>query len=666
MKNFFILICLLSFGISSATDAPKPEKIYSITKVIKTRSYYLEQADLWKKEIDKKGKSVNAWLNYYTATRMANITTIDEQKPFDLISIVNQIEKAIPDAYEFHYIKSWQYGYGPDAFEHALRAFEIDPDRTEIYPHLIVHYEMGGQVDKMNEFCQKWLDSGNVSPGMLSWNYNVLMSLEPNALLLTSGDNDTYPIWLLQQVRSVRPDVNIINLPLVATYNNYRNRLFRKNSVDSFAHDPARFPDRSYLIHSITSHIIETSDRPVYLGMNIDRSIRDQNSDQLYLVGLAFKYSNQVFDNVGQLRDNVEQHFLTDYLNFNPYNDISQSIVDRMNLNYIPPFVILHKHYINNKENAKAENIKNITVKVADAAGQLDKVMAYMGDSTEKPKNKIASTIEAKELDKNMMKISKNLYADDTEVTNGEYERFMIDLVKNKAYDQIAICKPETTDWLELMNEKFKGIPKSSIHLKKGGQGDFATKVNDFDRATEEKIFPNGHPDGARAPLQNVSYEAAKHYCQWITEVYNQSDSKKKKFKKVLFRLPTEAEWESAARAGKVGLKYPWGGQYYQNAKGCYLSNFNVSYEPPCVDCKYTSSGNDGGLFTVPADAYFPNDLGLYGLCGNVAEMVEEQGIAKGGSWEDRPEDCTIDSKKSYTTQSPAIGFRVFMEVIEY
>jgi formylglycine-generating enzyme required for sulfatase activity len=163
-------------------------------------------------------------------------------------------------------------------------------------------------------------------------------------------------------------------------------------------------------------------------------------------------------------------------------------------------------------------------------------------------------------------------------------------------------------------------------------------------------------------PIQNISYEAAVAYCEWLTEVYNQSTYKKKKFQKVVFRLPTESEWELAAKGG-LNADYPWGDGFYKNSKGCYLSNTDVANETTCETCAKAS--NDGGFFTVPADSYFPNNFGLYNVTGNVAEMIATKNVAKGGSWNDSPANATTISKQNYTTPSPKIGVRIFMEVIE-
>ena len=79
------------------------------------------------------------------------------------------------------------------------------------------------------------------------------------------------------------------------------------------------------------------------------------------------------------------------------------------------------------------------------------------------------------------------------------------------------------------------------------------------------------------------------------------------------FRLPSETEWEWAARGGRNEAPYPWGGPYIINKKGCYLANFKPQ------------RGNyaaDGGLYTVPVDWYAANDFGLKNMAGNVSEWT--------------------------------------------
>jgi sulfatase modifying factor 1 len=76
-------------------------------------------------------------------------------------------------------------------------------------------------------------------------------------------------------------------------------------------------------------------------------------------------------------------------------------------------------------------------------------------------------------------------------------------------------------------------------------------------------------------------------------------------------RLPTEAEWEYAARGGREIIKYPWGGPYTRNRSGCFLANFKPGRG---------NYDDDGYPYTAPVNAFLPNNFNLWNMAGNVAE----------------------------------------------
>jgi formylglycine-generating enzyme required for sulfatase activity len=115
------------------------------------------------------------------------------------------------------------------------------------------------------------------------------------------------------------------------------------------------------------------------------------------------------------------------------------------------------------------------------------------------------------------------------------------------------------------------------------------------------------HPEGKESdisdrmdhPVVHVSWNDANAYCQWSGN-----------------RLPTEAEWEYAARGGLVQKKFPWGNELTPGGK--HKCNIWQGTFPGY------NSMDDGYLGTAPAKSFDPNDFGLYNVSGNVWEWCND------------------------------------------
>lgn len=174
--------------------------------------------------------------------------------------------------------------------------------------------------------------------------------------------------------------------------------------------------------------------------------------------------------------------------------------------------------------------------------------------------------------------------------------------------------KYDWIDWRKAASRSNEGIVRSELIQKADVNifPDTLVWIRDFAYSYNEPYSRNyfWHPSFDDYPVVGVSWKQAQAFCHWRTKLWDdfkgedQPNTEK-------FRLPTEAEWEYAARGGNELAPYPWGGYYIRNKKGCLLANFKPG------------RGNypeDGGLYTVKADAYFPNGYGLYNMSGNVAE----------------------------------------------
>ena len=121
------------------------------------------------------------------------------------------------------------------------------------------------------------------------------------------------------------------------------------------------------------------------------------------------------------------------------------------------------------------------------------------------------------------------------------------------------------------------------------------------------------HPAYDNYPVVGISWKQARAFCIWRTQLLNSYLGSIGETGYQDFRLPTESEWEWAAR-GQLDLSpMPWGGPYIRNSNGCFLGN----YKP--LRGNYI---DDGGLQTIVVGHYAPNDFGLYDMAGNVSEWT--------------------------------------------
>ena len=179
------------------------------------------------------------------------------------------------------------------------------------------------------------------------------------------------------------------------------------------------------------------------------------------------------------------------------------------------------------------------------------------------------------------------------------------------------IYHSETFDLKEAAKKVNEGKVRSQFIVKKNVPiyPDTLVWVRDFSYSYNEPMTKRyfSHPAFGNYPVVGVNWNQASVFCEWRTQYLNSYLDKTKKANESPFRLPTEAEWEYAARGGRSQSMFPWGNYYLRNKKGCLLANFKPG------------RGNypeDGAFYTARADAYWPNDFGLYCMAGNVAEWT--------------------------------------------
>ena len=206
--------------------------------------------------------------------------------------------------------------------------------------------------------------------------------------------------------------------------------------------------------------------------------------------------------------------------------------------------------------------------------------------------------------DENYVYVMDEFYLDKEDSYNGER---MFDVKKFEYnYKTINIDKAARTD---------ENLSNHIIEKKVPIYPDTTVWIKDFNYSYNEPMHNNYfyHTAFDNYPVVGVSWIQSKAFADWRTQYLNTYNKEVDKSRSPAFRLPSEAEWEYAARGGLKSAIFPWGGPYAKDDRACYLANF----KPLRGD--YAA---DEALYTVEADAYEPNDYGLYNMAGNVSEWV--------------------------------------------
>ncbi len=187
------------------------------------------------------------------------------------------------------------------------------------------------------------------------------------------------------------------------------------------------------------------------------------------------------------------------------------------------------------------------------------------------------------------------------------------------------------------------------------------------------------HPAFHAYPVVGISHQSAIAYCAWLTREYKGRYPELN----ITFRLPTEEEWVLAGNAGDSTALIPITGKEKSRLRSDgsvkprdLRERFNMCY-PDLLCLEYKGENQfeiekgcpgyrlDGYSFTAPVKAFPASKLGLYHLGGNAAEMIQEEGVCKGGSWYDYPYALRLEKRGTYDGPDAKVGFRVFAEVGE-
>lgn len=252
-----------------------------------------------------------------------------------------------------------------ESFKYLQKAYEIYPENVDLYDDFMAYYEMTDNAMDRRTFSTKLYKSNTISDYIMEYNYNVLMSLPENAILFTNGYDDTYPVWVTQDVKKVRKDVTIVNIGLLDD-KVYRDKTF-KNAELKYK---KKFQGSDLIVDVVENN----PNKNIYLAMTVDKSIITRLYKNLYLTGLVFKYSNTPINNVLITKEKWENQFKKTTINKAPTSFKQKQVL----ANYILPLLYLHNYYVDSGQQSEAEPLKKTILKIAAYNGKKELVASKL------------------------------------------------------------------------------------------------------------------------------------------------------------------------------------------------------------------------------------------------------------------------------------------------
>ena len=238
-----------------------------------------------------------AWGAYFQNERNSALSlnngSLSKPDKERLQTIADDMEEAVPGSFESDIATFYLEFPKAEGFVALDRAAAKDAQRTELCGPKLSQAAMSGNEQAMKTWSVALKDRGGLAPPLLDVAADVLASVDRDAVVLANGEMDTYPLWVEQHALDLRTDVLVVHQAGLAD-DDYRSLVWKKARAEGAV--PGA--ESVGFVKALAAH----SPRPVYLAPSCDRGLLNALRQDLYLTGLAMRYSSAPLDNLPKLK----------------------------------------------------------------------------------------------------------------------------------------------------------------------------------------------------------------------------------------------------------------------------------------------------------------------------------------------------------------------------
>lgn len=339
-----IVACLSLMFLAVGANAQEKQTVHSVIVEWRDAEWYKTQEKLWKADIDKNNQNGEAWMNYYGAVRalmiLSEANSADQKKYMELCNkIATDVYAAMPNTFEGNYIMYWNGKPGQNDEKYLVKAYEFRPEDPRVLLDYLIKSELERDKVTFSKVAKKLYEINRMPAGALNWAYNVLTEVSENGIVFTAGDNDTYALWIVQEVMNYRKDVTVMNSYMIQL-DDYRAKVFKELGLAPLEMDKKNPGSTAFY-----KQIFENKAKiPVHVSTSASGLFTDTTiTDNLYLTGLTYIYSLEDVENIAIIKRNFEKRFLLDHLTKTfsySYGDLDSRIKHM----YLPALMKLYFH----------------------------------------------------------------------------------------------------------------------------------------------------------------------------------------------------------------------------------------------------------------------------------------------------------------------------------